>query len=191
MTSGVGGVCYNDSILDKPPPIWLSMLPNLLCDLFVSVVERALFNLGWVGDMPRMESDSFSGFDTFFVIYGIFSSRIASTIAGSFSRLLGKNPRFDKSMISLRSSGSSVFLVYIAWSNFYLFKCFGRVILLIFALFWKSSEKMISSMLARFSGLRCKHYLIIMLKSFVTPCGIGLYFWEQTFSSSSSIFAAS
>ena len=87
------------------------MLPNLLCDLFVSVVERALFNLGWVGDMPRMESDSFSGFDTFFVIYGKFSSRIASTIAGSFSRLLGKNPRFDKSMISLRSSGSNTFFV--------------------------------------------------------------------------------
>ena len=64
-----------------------------------------------------MESDSLlfdSGLDTRFYICGIFSSRIASTIAGSFSRLLGKNPRFDKSMISLRSSGSSVFLVYIA-----------------------------------------------------------------------------
>ena len=154
------------------------MLPTLPCDLPVSLVERAFYNLGWVGETPRMESDSLlfdSGFDILFY-NGIFSSRIASTIAGSFSRLLGKNPRFDKSMISLRSSGSSAFLVYIAWSNFYLLRCFGKVILFTFALFWKSSEKIISSMLARFSGLRCKHYLIIMLKSFVTPCGIGLYF---------------
>ena len=154
------------------------MLPTLLCDFPLSTVEF-LYSLGCVGEMPRMESDSLlfdSGFDTRFDICGMFSSRMASTMAGSFSRLLGKNPRFDKSMMSLRSSGSSDFLVYIAWSNFYLLRCFGRVILFTFALFWKSSEKIISSMLARFSGFRCKHYLIIMLKSFVTPCGIGLYF---------------
>ena len=147
------------------------MLPTLLCDLPASAVERAFYNLGWVGETPRIESDSLlfdSGFDIRFD-NGIFSSRMASTIAGSFSRLLGRNPRFDKSMISLRSSGSSAFLVCIAWSNFYLLRCFGKVILFTFALFWKSSEKIISSMLARFSGFRCKHYLIIMLKSFVTP----------------------
>jgi len=33
---------------------------------------------------------------------------------------------------------------------------------------------MISSMLALFSGFRCKHCLMIMLKSLVTPYGIGL-----------------
>ena len=32
---------------------------------------------------------------------------------------------------------------------------------------------------------------MIILKSFVTPCGIGLYFVVSTFSSSSSMFEAS
>ena len=97
-----------------------------------------------------------------------------STMTGSFWIDSGKKPRLTKSRISLSSSGSSERLVCREPSNFYLFRCLGRVILLIFALFWKSSEKMSSSMVALFSGLRYRHCLIIMLKSLVTPCGIGL-----------------
>ena len=82
-------------------------------------------------------------------------------------------------------------MVWIFYSNFCLFKCTGNVILLIFALFWKSSEKIISSILALFSGFFCRHCLMIILKSLVTPCGIGLYFVVRTFSSSSSMLDAS
>ena len=45
----------------------------------------------------------------------------------------------------------------------------GKVILLTLALFWKSSEKMISSIVALFSGFFYRHCLMIMLKSLVTP----------------------